>query len=382
MTSTNDSVLRRTLSVHWLALLATVLASNALPVIADTDLSGKIDDYSAKIYNKKLQEAQKGVAKRQLDVARRLETGKGTTQDSAQAFFWYHKAAEQGIAEAQHKSATMLEHGRGTARDPARARQWYEKAAAQRYAPAIARLAVLEKTERKEIQEAQRAAQARAQQKARREARQQAEQKAVALAARRKAAYEVELRAEQAQRSSQTQLASQQERQRPTVVSRIQEPVRYETAERYNVEPVSSRDPQQLLLLLLRADWLYDNAAVDFLPSELNRCISQGQKLSCFTVEREVVSGQSGVRYMTQSTIDVDNGGLVSVNYRYQVTRVLNADDHLQDHHGPRHPLPQKGWQDPTVYRCRLAAADRLECSRDDGIQITFVNGNTSAISR
>jgi TPR repeat protein len=58
------------------------------------------------------------------------DNGQGVTQDGAEAFRWFSKAAEQNFSRAQHSLGTMYENGRGVTADRVQALAWYRKAAA------------------------------------------------------------------------------------------------------------------------------------------------------------------------------------------------------------------------------------------------------------
>jgi hypothetical protein len=57
-------------------------------------------------------------------------------QDSAQAVYWYRKAAEQGHPGAQFNLGTMYQLGEAVKKDDSQAMDWYGKAAKQGYADA------------------------------------------------------------------------------------------------------------------------------------------------------------------------------------------------------------------------------------------------------
>ena len=350
------------------------------PAPAEPGLATKVDSLSAKIFHRNLQQAQTGDTRAQLEIARRLETGKGTKEDLAQAVFWYRKAAEQGVAEAQYKLATMFETGTGAAKNLSQARQWYEKAATQAYRPAVAKIALLAKTERKAKQEAEQQAKAHAKRQEQRKARQKAEAQA-ALAAQKRSREVARLRAEREKqaRTRQKQDALQLKQQQRFTEQRVQK--QRKAAEHYKQSIVPPVDPQQTLALLIQGDWLNGNAAVDFLPSSLSRCIRQGNKLACFTGEREVLSTQKSVRYMAQSTVEATGPGLITVRYRYQVTRVRGAGDGLETHRGPDHPLPTKGWQSVFIYQCRLVTDSTLECRNNSDRHITLTRDTSTTVA-
>jgi|GEM_PF-2823210 len=354
MTGKNRSLLNG----QWLVLLVSAWLISTSPVLAESAYSTNVGSLSVKIFNRYMQRARAGEVKSQLEVAHRLENGKGAQQNLIQAFFWYQKAAEQGSVEAQYKIGTMLETGSGVTKNLDQAQQWYEKAAAQAYKPAVARIVRLTK--------ASRAAKQKAEQKAKAQAERQAE---------RKARQEARVRA--AQRKQQEEDRLRKERRKLARIQREQAAIQlkkrqHKVAEDRSAHIASSTSPGEILAKLNQGNWMSGNAAVDFLPSTQSRCIQQGKKLSCFTSEREVLVAQNSVRYMAQSTIEVSGHGQITVNYRYQVTRVHGAADGLESHRGPDHPLPDKGWQDAFNYLCRFPGDNMLECLDNTGRHFTL----------
>jgi TPR repeat protein len=72
-----------------------------------------------------------GNAEAQITVGIMYYTGKGVSQDDAEAAAWYRRAADQRNAQAQNNLGVMHEKGRGVARNYAEAARWYRLAAAQ-----------------------------------------------------------------------------------------------------------------------------------------------------------------------------------------------------------------------------------------------------------
>ncbi|HHH42777.1 MAG TPA: hypothetical protein ENK49_01445 [Gammaproteobacteria bacterium] len=375
MTVNNTGRYPHALHSRLAVLLIALLLPGPSTVLAEPGLAGKVDSLSTRIFSRQLHKAQSGDAVAQIAIAQRLESGKGATRDLAQAYRWYSKAAAQGLPEAQYRVATMLDNGTGIKQNTARARQWYEKAAAQQYAPAIARIIQLENAERQATEQAAKAGKAHAEQP-KRESRQET---AARTAGRVKQPVQrqprpVRNRARPAQAvrpaTPAASLQTAQESKREDVP---------EVAQAAVVVPPRP-DPQTILSRLLKGGWSSHDAEVDFLPSSLNSCVRQGTQLSCFGHEREVRSDHHRLRYMTQSTVRLTDPDIITVNYRYQVTRVRDDDKNLPVHDGPNHPSAEKGWQKPFIYQCRLAAKDRLEC-RDSSTKITFTRNATLAVA-
>lgn len=73
--------------------------------------------------------AANGNTHAQFFLAKRLQKGEGVAVNSANAIYWYTRAAEQGIAPAQLNLGIMYLRGDGVPVDVAKARSWLEKAA-------------------------------------------------------------------------------------------------------------------------------------------------------------------------------------------------------------------------------------------------------------
>jgi TonB family protein len=77
------------------------------------------------------QEAERGDAGAQLNLAFAYKDGRGIKQNSAEAAKWFRKSAEQGNPRAQFELGKLYEQGTGVTQDYAEAMRWYRKAAEQ-----------------------------------------------------------------------------------------------------------------------------------------------------------------------------------------------------------------------------------------------------------
>lgn len=111
--------------------LKTVLALFAL-ILSSTATASSTEA----VFERKLEQAQKGDAEAQYDVAYRYEKGRGIEEDDDEAFVWYGKSADQGLDKAQYKIGISYLKGSGVDKDPEVARVWLKKAADQGYPPA------------------------------------------------------------------------------------------------------------------------------------------------------------------------------------------------------------------------------------------------------
>ena len=90
--------------------------------------------------------ADQGYIKAQFKLAEAYYSGKGTSKNLGQAFFWYEKAAQQGHPKAQRALGAMYELDKGTAKEPEKAAYWYGKAAEEGLARAQTNLGILYET--------------------------------------------------------------------------------------------------------------------------------------------------------------------------------------------------------------------------------------------
>lgn len=81
-------------------------------------------------------QANKGDADAQNEVARYYQNGIGVAKDNAEAVRWYKKAADKGNANAQDNLGWMYQNGFGVNQNYSEAVSWYEKAASQGHANA------------------------------------------------------------------------------------------------------------------------------------------------------------------------------------------------------------------------------------------------------
>ena len=126
---------------------AALLAATARPGAAADLLADGAAAYEAGDYGKAALTwrplAEDGDAMAQFNLGLLLETGRGVTEDPAQAAVWYERAARQGVTQAQYNLALLHQAGRGVAPNATEALYWLEVAArhgtaAQRRQPADA----------------------------------------------------------------------------------------------------------------------------------------------------------------------------------------------------------------------------------------------------
>jgi uncharacterized protein len=87
--------------------------------------------------------AEKGSIDDEIALAGDYFAGKGVTQDSKMAAYWYEKAAGHGNPAAQNQIGYFYQAGIGVPQDSERAFHWYQLAAASGFARAKVNLAII-----------------------------------------------------------------------------------------------------------------------------------------------------------------------------------------------------------------------------------------------
>jgi hypothetical protein len=88
-------------------------------------------------------DAEKGDPKAEYEIGDQYWTGRGVSQDVAEAAKWYRKSADQGFGDAQISLGFAYQSGQGVAQDNVQADTWYiiaaasEKSSAETIAMAI-----------------------------------------------------------------------------------------------------------------------------------------------------------------------------------------------------------------------------------------------------
>ncbi len=307
---------------------------------------------SSKLAEYQLRKAREGDLKSQIEVAKRYETGRGLEQDPQQALFWYRKAAEQGDARAQFKVGEMLSKGTGVEKDVEAAKGWLDKAARQGFAAATSALNAIEAAEKEARARAERETAAR---------KAKAEREARARAAREKAARE---KAERERAAREKAAREKAERERLAREAAARERAQHEA----EAKKKQTLTVAQAMEILRAGGWSVNGVPIEYLPSARTSCVKQGaNRLLCFTGERNVNLGDRHVRYQIKSEIQVSEGGMVDVQYRYQVLKLRRADKSLPAHDQPVAPALELGWQAPHRMQCRLNPPAALDCANGDG---------------
>lgn len=117
--------------VRWLKIFSfACLIGLFLLVCTTTDIRASDDKYlSSEGFKDIYDRADQGISSAQNSLGIRYETGKGVTQNYAEALKWYEKAASQGYGNAVANMGRFYMLGLGVPKDEPAAMLWFSKAA-------------------------------------------------------------------------------------------------------------------------------------------------------------------------------------------------------------------------------------------------------------
>jgi hypothetical protein len=249
--------------------------------------------------------------------------GNGVATDRQAAFRWFRSAAESNYPAAQYYLGRMYANGEGTAKDTTRALEWLSKAVEGGFDQA--RGAMIDVQENIAMAEAARVAAARV----------RASPKPAPVGKKAKA-----------------------------------------PAKTAGTAPPPAKSPGRIWSLedLMLASWTRDTAPVTFLPSSINNCRIEADRLVCLSDDRTRRTATHQIKYKTKSIIsDMSENGTFEVTYR---NLVIDA--------GPLEPAAAGtdaagGDDEDSVYTVKTGwgSAHRLECEFKDRGTLTCLKNQS-----
>lgn len=281
--------------------------------------------------------------------------GTGIKQNNKTALIWFRDAAEKGSSPAQYYLGKLYASGSGVPQDYAMSLEWYSRAADGGFDQA--RGAIIEVTEK--MQQLQPAKAADGETPGPRSRTAGKSRKPLQPAA-----------------GSEQKLIAQ-----PHVV--VKKPVK--TARR-------KHDPQLMETLMLTS-WSRQSRPVNYLPSAVNNCRSEGRKIICFSDDQTRNSGGNTVKFKTKSIIsDFNKDGTFRVQYR---NLVINASQ--SGNNGPSQEpeaaygdegadssihVVNTGWGIEHSVECTLRNSNSLSCVKDKSRPVEITSQQNLAHGR
>lgn len=258
--------------------------------------------------------------------------GSGVPVDMKVAFKWFRTAAMNNHAAAQYYLGRMYAAGQGTRKDNTQALDWLSKAVDGGFDQA--RGAMIDVTENIAMEAA--AAEAAANAKA----------APAPVVAKRKPA-----------RTSETRKS---EREKPAA-------------------------PSWSLEDLMLAAWNRDDEPVTFLPSTINNCRIEEERLVCLSDDQTRRTATNLIKFKTKAIIEnFSDKGTFDITYRNLVidaSRIESADEDDGAEDGGA-PAVKTGWGTPHTLECKFKDRGTLNCLKNKSHKLVLTSPQTLAIGR
>jgi hypothetical protein len=261
--------------------------------------------------------------------------GIGTRKNNATALEWFTRAAEQNHAAAQYYLGKMYAGGQGTKRNYNTALLWYGKAADGGF--------------------------------------DQAHGEMIGVAEK------INVKSPAAKEPVKT---TRKTKRTPTNTAK--------KTIRYKKKPGASSKEQSFSLEdLMLATWKREDSPVTYLPSSVNNCRTQGDKLTCFSddLTREAAGGI--IKFKTKSIIsNFTSDGSFDVTYRNLVintTEVVSLDEGddeedvgSSDNASSAYTV-KSGWGKPHILECQMKNGGTVSCLKNKTHAFLLVSPQTLA---
>jgi TPR repeat protein len=380
-------------AVEWLQ--ASADNGNELAVSKMSRMKKNVQVFQARSKN-----AERGDANAQYETGRMLFGGKGTTIDAQQAVNWLQKAVNQGHKKAatrlgiiyykgngvpanpgravelfksvaasqvlaQYYMGEAYADGRGIAQDFHAAIDWYQQSDSNGYKRAGGKIINIE--EEIKMQE-------------RREARLSRELNESQLAKEeeraRLARVEKEALDAEADKLARLQVAERKRQQKVKAGKKLAAAIKSQPARKK-----SAKQPMDVKYLA-RKNWASKNKAINFLPSELNQCEQEDDKLVCYSHKIQESSAGRQIKYRVKSIIRQGKAAdSFQVMYRNLVLDVvLQEQDEANAAYGDEQEQGFKaktGWSKQHLVACKFDSSAKISCLKDGvhRVKVVIANG-------
>jgi TPR repeat protein len=390
-----------------------------LMIATSTAMSG--NDVWQTLFKEKLQEAKQGNSNAQFDIGSMYKNGRGVSPDRGKAIEWYSKAAAQdnqkavtrlkllqaneerfkkelatatnGNKESQYKIGNMYTEGIGTNIDLAKAAEAFELSANQGYVKAEYKFGLVHyegtgvKTSKKTAYKWFNLAAKKGY-----PAAQYYLGKMYASGKGVKRDYTMSLEwYTKAVDGGFNQARSEM----ITVSEKMKSPKRKNTTQAKNAASVvkAGRTPSKNIKFgiedLMVAAWSRDGKPVAYLPSAINNCRTESDKIACYSDNQTRKTSDSTIKFKTKSIMrNFSNDGSFNVTYRNLVidsTRIVAIEDTEEaDEIGGEDVnttayTVKTGWGKEHLLECQMKDIGTVSCQKDKTHSFLLVSPQTVA---
>lgn len=296
------------------------------------------------------QSANQGYDKAAYKLGLIYYEGTGVRSNPTEAFKWFGIAAEDDFPAAQYYLGRMYGEGKGTRRNNTLALQWLGKAVDGGFDQA--RVEIINVTENLNMEKA--AARTRA-----------APKPEVGAAADVMEVPKVVVEVTNSKQSASTAPAKNtvKQQKKPRATSR-----------QYQIED------------LMLGAWSRDSSPVPYLPSAINNCRTEDNRIVCYSEDQTSKSGNNVVRFKTKAIIEnFSNDGSFSVTYRNLVIEANPAtgtDVAATDGNSAQAPQVKTGWGSPHTLECSFKNGETLSCLKNNTHAFLLTSPRTLAVGK
>jgi hypothetical protein len=333
-------------------------------------------------FESELQQAEQGSAGSQYNIGNMYTKGNGTNMDVTQAVIWYEKAASQGHIKAAYKLGLANYEGSGVRKNGKQARKWFGIAADNGYAPAqyyLGKIYAGGYGVRRDYSEAlnwfTRAVDGGFDQ-ARGEMIDVTERMKMNTARKKQARQED--RPVQREEKPAKQQAAGQVPQDDRPAKKAQKKKQQQTAAADNPataggDPAGGSSIALTMESLMLGNWNREEKPVAWLPSSINNCRTENEKIICFSDDQVRESGMNSIKFKTKAIISqFSKAGDFTVSYRNLVINAVtnkqtdsdavSAFDEAADEKGY---AVKTGWGKDHRMECQFSDSTAVKCTKN-----------------
>ena len=395
-------------------------------LMASTSIAMSGNDVWQTLFKEKLQEAKQGNSNAQFDVGSMYNNGRGVSPDRDKAIEWYNKAAaqdnqkavsrlkllqaneerfrkeltssENGNKESQYKIGNMYTEGIGTNINLVKAAEAFELSARQGYAKAEYKLGLAhyegtgvktnKKTAYKWFKQAAEKNYPAAQYYL-------GKMYATGKGVKRDYATSLEWYTKAVDggfnqaRSEMIDVSSKMKNQKRKIASSAKNTTTRKSASTAKAEKTLSSDTTFGIEDLMVAAWSRDGKPVAYLPSSINNCRTENDKIACYSDNQTRKTSDSTIKFKTKSIMrNFSNDGSFSVTYRNLVidsTKITAiADTEEADEIGGEDAnttayTVKTGWGKEHLLECQMKDSGTVSCQKDKTHSFLLVSPQTVA---
>ena len=323
-------------------------------------------------FGNELQQAEQGNADSQYNIGNMYTKGNGTNMDLREAVSWYEKAASQGHIKAAYKIGLAHYEGSGVKKSGKQALKWFDIAAENGYAPAqyyLGKIYAEGNGVRRDYSKAldwfTKAVDG---------GFDQARAEMIDVTERMKmktASHSQTTQASKPVKRKEKPLKTAQRKKKKKHLA-VDRPATDKTA------TASDASVAQTMENLMLGSWNREEQPLAWLPSSINNCRTETDKIICFSDDQVRKSGTNTIKFKTKAIISqFTDAGNFNISYRNLVINAVENEQAIGDAVSAfDEAAEEKGYAVKTGW----GKEHRLECLLSDSTAVKCTKNKTHAM--